>query len=224
MFLLPFAAFAVLMVVKSADIRTYRRLLREDGVIESLTAIFFFLSALLALAILPRLRRVGARGLFYCYVLFVLLLVFMAGEEISWGQRLLGIRTPDFFMQNSFQFEINVHNLKQVRDLDPFFAARVAIVFGAYGSIGWLLAALARRLPGGEVREATLRFLVPPWYASGFFLSILAYYYYLLELIANYRVSLITFKEQEVLELYLALGFLVFMIDACLRASKLLPR
>ncbi|TAL50891.1 MAG: tetratricopeptide repeat protein [Methylovulum sp.] len=35
--------------------------------------------------------------------------VFM--EEISWGQRLLGFGTPDFFHRESYQDEANIHNL-----------------------------------------------------------------------------------------------------------------
>lgn len=32
-------------------------------------------------------------------------------EEISWGQRLLGFETPEFFHENSYQDETNIHNL-----------------------------------------------------------------------------------------------------------------
>lgn len=35
--------------------------------------------------------------------------VFM--EEISWGQRLIGFKTPNFFHDNSYQDEVNIHNL-----------------------------------------------------------------------------------------------------------------
>ena len=36
----------------------------------------------------------------------------VAGEEISWGQRLMNIETPPLFMQNNRQQELNIHNLK----------------------------------------------------------------------------------------------------------------
>src|SRR4030043_1535011 len=42
-----------------------------------------------------------------------LLFLFGAMEEISWGQRILGINSPDWFMRHNRQGEINIHNLCQ---------------------------------------------------------------------------------------------------------------
>ena len=38
---------------------------------------------------------------------------FVAGEEISWGQRLLAFQPPEFFLRENFQQELNLHNLLQ---------------------------------------------------------------------------------------------------------------
>ena len=38
-------------------------------------------------------------------------------EEISWGQRLLDIETPDFFWEQNIQEEMNIHNLFTSEDL-----------------------------------------------------------------------------------------------------------
>lgn len=40
-----------------------------------------------------------------------LLCVFVAGEEISWGQRLLGYQPPELFLARNAQQESNLHNL-----------------------------------------------------------------------------------------------------------------
>jgi hypothetical protein len=37
--------------------------------------------------------------------------LFVAGEEISWGQRLLGYRPPAYLLQHNFQQEMNLHNI-----------------------------------------------------------------------------------------------------------------
>ncbi len=39
-------------------------------------------------------------------------MVFIAGEEISWGQRILGFATPDFLLNLNAQGEFNLHNIK----------------------------------------------------------------------------------------------------------------
>ncbi len=38
-------------------------------------------------------------------------MVFAAGEEISWGQRIFGLATPDFLIGLNSQDELNVHNI-----------------------------------------------------------------------------------------------------------------
>ena len=44
-------------------------------------------------------------------LILVLVLFFGAGEEISWGQRIFGIRSPGYFKQHNSQGETNIHNL-----------------------------------------------------------------------------------------------------------------
>ena len=36
---------------------------------------------------------------------------FVAMEEISWGQRLLGYKAPDYFLEQNYQQEFNLHNV-----------------------------------------------------------------------------------------------------------------
>ncbi|MFN2517287.1 MAG: hypothetical protein ABR556_13850 [Pyrinomonadaceae bacterium] len=43
--------------------------------------------------------------------LVALFCIFVAGEEFSWGQRLLGFYSPEYFLANNFQQELNLHNL-----------------------------------------------------------------------------------------------------------------
>jgi hypothetical protein len=45
------------------------------------------------------------------YLLFGVAGLVMAGEELSWGQHVLSIESPDFFIKHSKQREINFHNL-----------------------------------------------------------------------------------------------------------------
>ena len=48
------------------------------------------------------------------YVLGAAALLFVAGEEISWGQRILGFATPDALAALNRQDEFNVHNIRYV--------------------------------------------------------------------------------------------------------------
>ena len=73
--------------------------------------------------------------------------MFVAGEEISWGQRLLAFEPPEVFLEQNFQQEFNVHNLLKNSSifgfpLDTRFV--VALIAVGYGllvplAIPWLV-------------------------------------------------------------------------------------
>ncbi|HSB00247.1 MAG TPA: hypothetical protein VLE49_06325 [Anaerolineales bacterium] len=63
------------------------------------------------------------------YVGLALLFFFGAGEEISWGQRIFGFKTPDALAQVNKQDELNLHNLTVMEDSKLFTADRLFDVF-----------------------------------------------------------------------------------------------
>ena len=95
---------------------TVDALIEEDGFFEwAGTLGLFAASAAFVIAGL-RLRRAGSDGRMSAlkpWIFFLLGagLFFAAGEEISWGQRLLGVETPDSLKEANDQDEINIHNL-----------------------------------------------------------------------------------------------------------------
>ena len=99
------------------DRETVSYLTREDGGFESLGAFYFLISSVLFF-VAYRLSSKGSsllvmtfrKNVFY----FLLGVVFLVGfmEEISWGQRILNLRTPEIISQHNIQHEINIHNLQ----------------------------------------------------------------------------------------------------------------
>ena len=83
----------------------------EDRLVENGTAIFLFVAALVLFWRAARFAGNGARTAAGLTVLYALLFVFAAGEEISWGQRIFGWGTPEFFAENNYQNETSLHNL-----------------------------------------------------------------------------------------------------------------
>jgi hypothetical protein len=96
------------LVIDAPDL--YKQLAQEDAWIEWLTVGFFFTAGLLFFVTAKRHGFVqgwivAATGLF-CVV--------VAGEEISWGQRLAGFVPPEVFLESNFQQELNVHNFSSL--------------------------------------------------------------------------------------------------------------
>ena len=86
--------------------------IREDGPVEWLTVLGLLLCVILCFrrAVSPgKLRPALFR---WFAVLFGVVFLFGAGEEVSWGQRLFGLQTPEWFTEHNQQSEINLHNLE----------------------------------------------------------------------------------------------------------------
>ena len=91
-----------------ADPWTFRALTREDSWVENLTVVWFVLAGLLLFVTALVERSFFRRCV---YILGGVAMVFAAGEEISWGQRIFGFATPDFLMHLNYQKEFNAHNI-----------------------------------------------------------------------------------------------------------------
>lgn len=90
---------------------------REDRIYESLTAIYFFVASIMfAIAFYRSPIKLNFKDLAWLkrlsFLGFALLFFFGAGEEISWGQRIFGIETPNLIKGVNVQEEITIHNLK----------------------------------------------------------------------------------------------------------------
>jgi hypothetical protein len=87
-----------------------------------------------------------------------LLFIFGTGEEISWGQRLMGIESPSFFTEHNAQGETNLHNMiiGETKINKLVFGRLLALGFLIYLGI---LTPLYRR--GGIVKTWCDRLAIP---------------------------------------------------------------
>ena len=90
----------------------FQRFVVEDGIVEWLTVIGLLSVTVVSLRRVVVLRPVRSFRFLLMTALLGLLFIFGAGEEISWGQRIFGIETSDFFQQHNAQRETNLHNMK----------------------------------------------------------------------------------------------------------------
>lgn len=105
------ASYSVFFIIP--DEERIRALAVEDGLFESAGAIFFLLAAILFYAIFLKHRK-GTKHFVFKYAFFFIIgsiFFFTFGEEISWGQRIFHLSTPEVFTENNRQNEINIHNL-----------------------------------------------------------------------------------------------------------------
>jgi hypothetical protein len=81
---------------------------REDGPVENLQAALYATAGVLFAALAYRRPRNA-----WLWV-FAIGLLFCAGEEISWGQRIFGFATPSGLEGANIQREANLHNVENI--------------------------------------------------------------------------------------------------------------
>lgn len=191
-----FPVFIVVYVILYlVDHRIYLATLGEEDYLEQLSVINLLFSSAVAFVIAFSIRR-HPRSYSWFFLAFGAACFVFAMEEINWGQRIVGVETPDFFRQHSDQSDINLHNLMQGL-LDIRTKDIAGIVLLLYGGIlpffaGWpRLAALLRRF----------RFVVPPRFLTlGFILG------------ATLMLDVPTTDEEELGEFLFSLCFVLFML------------
>jgi hypothetical protein len=110
-FWFPMAGLFLLAVVFVVRRPWFYTVQQEDHLVEWIQFGLCLFSGLVLAAAAIRLVRRGHRGLAALLLLTALGSLVLAGEEISWGQRVLGVVTPDDLAGVNKQAEMNVHNI-----------------------------------------------------------------------------------------------------------------
>jgi len=110
-FLLPIPLYSLMLYLYRVDIKLFNFLVAEDSIVEYSTAIFFLLSSF---GLFWLYRHVELKLIKYGILLAAIGLFIIGGEEVSWGQRILGISTPAVIAEQNLQHEITLHNLKSI--------------------------------------------------------------------------------------------------------------
>ena len=160
----PTGLLLVFVDLVHGDVGT--RLLAEDSLIEWATALAILATAVLATMVGRILWRDGIRAQAVVYVLLAVAAVLAAGEEISWGQRLLGIEAPQSIREANQQGELTLHNLDAV--YEPYVAGMLLV--GLYGSVGsWFVYRFKRW------HSANWYLFMPPIFLASAFLQLALY-------------------------------------------------
>jgi hypothetical protein len=181
----------------------YRGLNKGDhggGALEQVQAILYFAAFLLA--VISAVRAYPSFS-FWPLVLFGVGAFFVFGEEVAWGQFLVGLEVPEFFQTHNQQRDLTLHNLNWIEDRYLHYWAFFAV--GLFGSIAWIV---APRLP-----EPFL-ILIPPWYLTLFFMVCMAYFGH--KTMASFPFPHLIAK-QEASETFLSFGVFFMAMTNLLR-------
>lgn len=107
---------------------------QEDDVVEWLTVLGLIMGCIVCISRFIRLWKYKSPWFLFVTIGLGLMLFFAAGEEISWGQRIFGIKSSEFFLEKNAQGETNLHNLvvDGVKLNKLIFSIGLIIVMGIY--------------------------------------------------------------------------------------------
>lgn len=203
-------AALILFAVWSIYLYAYNRpflawITREDSFSESLSAICYLLAALFFFIewIHGRFRNIFVLG-------YALLFLVVGGEEISWGQRIIGIPTPETLKEINFQKETNLHNIDGIQQ--HVRAVGLLVVL----TIAVLMPVTERWMRNMRELYSRLKIPVAPLWTVP--LTILAL---LFMAVPRLFWGKTVFTLDEVGELYLSLVFLIFAIEVRVRRTRL---
>jgi hypothetical protein len=171
-------------------------LVKQEGIFDTLQFPIYLMICIIFFSILRRSQ--GLEKIMYLFCISVVL--FVAGEEISWGQNFLLFDSPNFFTENNLQKETNLHNLGDIQHLTHF----IYIVTGIIFSFGGIFSEI-------KIIHPITKSIIPGWKYIGYNLP-LAIFYYLFITIEN-KDSLLANITQEYFEFMFSLGFLIFMLE-----------
>lgn len=235
-FLLPIILVVFFIAFKIKNTYFYHLLIAEDGPVEWLQFAFFLLASIFSFLTALSLFEKKNSWQGSVFLILSLGLFFIAGEEISWGQRILGIETPKEIAQKNDQEEITIHNLEPFQKKLPQFY----ILAGLWGTFGWVIVSKFKK------RALWIEKFFPQKNLSFYFLPILLYYswvQYIDELVAvfirdlnlpstdffgkdtllwlqfwlhqdlNFFDTFVDARDQEPTELIFSLGIFLFAIN-----------
>ncbi len=188
--------------------------LGEDGPIEWASSAFFGLASLGFLVAARRsdFLRTKTTGPRYLMILAwaALMFVFM-GEEISWGQRLFDLKTPEALNRINGQGEINIHNIGWV---DTFLGGKYRYLSLMMWTTGLFLPLFAATGYGRRVIQWWGFPVAPAGYA---FVFVGAWAYAKI----YHGVTLHSNDSDEVREFLMACGMLLFAAHGAIRPCVL---
>jgi hypothetical protein len=184
----------------------------EDGLFESLTALLFGISGVGFLIAMKRSRFLRERSGRWQYALILawtLLMFVFAGEEISWGQRILNFGTPESMKVVNKQEEFNIHNIKSV---DSFLGGAYRYLTIMMLTTGLLLPITASTNRG---RRLVQKFAVPVLQNRYMGLFVGSY------LFGKYYDPMLDNTAAEIRELLMGIGMALFGLHGALRPESL---
>jgi hypothetical protein len=205
--LFPLLIFPLLIIIKQAYPTVFNFVVAEDSILEYLGFALYLVTAFFAAKTVKNILKIKMDHskkiiLTIFFALITVASILIAGEEISWGQRIFNIATPEEYATQNHQNELNLHNNE-----DVFHYVYVAYFYlGLYGGLAWIIRLLSEKFFPKKKVTKWAETLIPNWNLALYFLPS-AIYSRLRTLYGAWTFN----KWEELMELALVIGITLFV-------------
>ncbi len=206
-FILPIFLIIGGLLVYLRNNQFFRILVKDDHVVEY-TQLFLLLGCVWCSYKLFIYWRQREKILAVPFLLAAFLCFFVAGEEISWGQRLFNLETPETVAEKNLQDEITVHNI----DVLFGWVYRGYMAIGFIGSTAWAAFKLIKKKLSQKTKKIFSN-LIPDWYLTLYFAVAFFYNWDRFFLRPHTGEAL----WEEPMELLLIIGITIFFVTKYIR-------
>jgi len=181
----------------------------ELGFIELATPIMLVPAIISGFVIFINREKLITQQLAYWILLVTLACIYIAGEEISWGQQLVGWGTPEWVKEVNDQRETNLHNTSSWFDQKPRVLLEIFVL------VGGIFLPIKRKLQGINLpRDSWQYWLYPTTVCLP--AAILAIFSRMPERINNLfdmSENIVDIRTSEVQELYFAIFLMIYLLS-----------
>jgi len=199
---------------------SYDTFVKEDGPAENATSILYFISAIFSVLISAIFIKIDKKLFGILYLILFVFFIVIALEEISWGQRILNLETPDLFSAN-LQGQIGFHNLPMLNDPANLYFP----IIGVIGTFGWAL----YLIKSNTKYNFFVRHFIPKWYFATFFIPGIMFSipFSLIEfnpLVPEVIQEMFRYTAGEFAEFFISLGIFLFILSVFSRLKSKVTR
>jgi len=146
---LPAVSFIIFVLLEIfLPTEYYGYYVNENGVLETAHGLIMVVGSVFAFLNLRQINMKEQKFLTFWFGAALLGCVYVAGEEISWGQHIFQWATPEGWLAINDQQETNLHNTTSWLDQKPRLLLEIGVIIG-----GLVLPAILRKAPQK----------IPPW-------------------------------------------------------------
>ena len=181
----------------------------EHCAVELLTPLILVPAIISGFVIFINREKLVTQQLGHWILLVTLACIYIAGEEISWGQQLVGWGTPEWVKEVNDQHETNLHNTSSWFDQKPRVLLEIFVL------VGGIFLPIKRKLQGINLSRDSWQYWLYPTMVClpAAILAIFSRMPERIKILFDMSENIVDIRTSEIQELYFAIFLMIYLLS-----------